>query len=162
MTGHGDVSSTLADLERKLKDLERELASIGAASRDTEAGGPATSPQAPESPTPGPSSYETLHDVVIPAPALAPVPAAPVDLGHPAAGQIVADAQHALGGLHHQLEDLVRFREHLERSTRELIDEYSRLLDALPAPGTPPVPLAAADALAAPPASPPAVRPTPT
>jgi hypothetical protein len=145
MSGHGDVSSTLSDLERKLKDLERELAVAGA---------PAAVP-APEAVPPGP---ETLHDVVIPAPAPAPAPA-PGHVGDPAAVQLVADAQQSLAGLDHQLEGLVRFREQLERSTRELLDEYARLLDALQAPRGADVPAAPAPALVA--APPPVVAPAP-
>ncbi|MCW3000409.1 MAG: hypothetical protein JWN65_3958 [Solirubrobacterales bacterium] len=138
MSGHGDVSSTLSDLERKLKDLERELAVAGA---------PAAVP-APEAVPPGP---ETLHDVVIPAPA-------PGHVGDPAAVQLVADAQQSLAGLDHQLEGLVRFREQLERSTRELLDEYARLLDALQAPRGADAPAPAPALVAAPP---PVVAPAP-
>jgi hypothetical protein len=144
MTGHGDISSTLSDLERKLKDLEQELAGVGA-EPGCEAGAPASAATplvaapAPDvvAPAPRAPAYESLHDVVIPAPSPAPVP-----LGDPAAGQLVADARQSPSAVHDQLGDLVRFREQLERSTRELMDEYTRLLDALQVPAPPPPPSA--------------------
>lgn len=99
--GSGDVSETLGALERKLRELERELSSVGAAP-------PAPAAAVPEVP---------------PAPAVAPPPPPA-----PATDHLVDQARERLGGLSGQLDELLRFREQLQRSARELDEEYARVL----------------------------------
>lgn len=163
MTAHGDLSSTLSDLERKLKDLERELAGAGG-TEPTEAPPTDVRPEA-AGPPPAAPGDPAQHDVVVPPPATGPVPPTtlrdpagfrgpadtlrgPADtlrgpaheLRDPAAGQMVADAEQSFGSLDCQLDELVRFREQLEGATRQLTEDYDRLLRSLrrPEPGTAP------------------------
>lgn len=137
MTAHGDLASTLSDLERKLKDLERELADAGSmkpSPTDVRPGAAGPPPATPGDPA--------QHDVVVPPPAsvaAAPLPPTVLrDPAHalrdPAAGQMVADAEQSFGVLHHQLDELVRFREQLESATRQLTEDYDRLLQSLRRP----------------------------
>jgi hypothetical protein len=104
--GGGDVSSTLGDLERKLRELERELS--GTAARSA----PAPAPVAPTPPAP---SYTT--------------PSAVQD-----ADLLIAQARARLGSLDGQVDELLRFREQLHRTARELEEEYSRVLARIGAP----------------------------
>lgn len=125
MANQPDVSSTLSDLERKLRDLEREL--TGAAALDPvppRATAPALAPQ--------PLAHEPPASVARADGARAAVPPVPVipPVADPEARRVLAEAKASLSGLHHQLDDLVRVRQELERSTRELMDEYSRVLSA--------------------------------
>jgi len=61
-----------------------------------------------------------------PAPAVESAPAATTD-----AARALGDARTELGGLRAHLDELVRFREQLERSANEVIEEYDRLLAGL-------------------------------
>jgi hypothetical protein len=47
------------------------------------------------------------------------------------AARLIGDARAELGGLHAHLDELVRFREQLERSAAELMAEYDRLIGVL-------------------------------
>lgn len=174
--GGGDASDTLSALERKLRDLERELASVGAD------GGPrAAAPAMPPAPMAAPAP-------VAPPPAAAVAPPPPVAAPHapsarqppaPDAGELVGAAREQLGGLSSQIDELLSFRDALQRSARELDEEYARVLARIGAPaqaahtGPPPAPAAPAapplraplatmpaGAVAMPPAPAPASSPT--
>lgn len=161
-----DVTQTLGELERKLKELERELETVGhagEANADPAPGGwtappaapdPAQAPTAPpagvtpftaawhgsgppQGAAPPPPAYDGAPAAVplqppirewapnaVPPPAPAPPPQAPP----PAAG------------LHHQLDELIAFRDRLVRSTNDLVDELSRVLDELGAAVPPAAP----------------------
>jgi len=110
--GGGDVSQTLADLERKLRDLEEALAT------STPGAAPSASP-----PPPPPPAYAP------PPPPPAPPPP------RPDADRLIADARARLGGLNEQVDELLRFREQLHRTARELEAEYARVLARIAAPG---------------------------
>lgn len=122
--GGGDVSATLSELERKLRELERELATAGG---EPQAG--ATPPRdepAPPAPAPAPAPPEAEP---------APPPAA---TGMGEADRLVAEARARLGGLGTQVDDLLRFRDQLQRSARALEEEYGRLLERIGAPAQAP------------------------
>ena len=145
--GGESVSTTLSELERKLRRLEAEL-----------------TPAPPFEAEPAPP-FETT-----PAPPLGTAPAPPTGTAPPRpatgmgdADRLLAEARARLGGLTGQVDELLRFREQLQRTARELEAEYSRVLERIGAPAAPSVP-AAAPALAATPAPPPtapAVTPPP-
>lgn len=118
--GGGDVSATLSELERKLRELEREL---NATARSADAAPPAP-PAAEPTPPPAPPA--------------------------PDADTLIAQARARLGTLDSQVDELLRFREQLQRTARELEEEYSRVLERIGAPATPP-------AAAPPPQAPPPV-----
>jgi hypothetical protein len=135
--GGGDVSQTLDELERKLRQLEQELAStsprlVGAVSVSDL---PDPVPLADAAPTAVP------EPVPAPAPMVEPTPPAP----RPAAlesdpDRLIAEARARLGGpggLGGQVDELLRFREQLQRTARELEDEYSRVLARIGAPVEP-------------------------
>ncbi len=171
MSHQPDVSATLGDLERKLRDLERELAGVSGGGSDPQPAdreAPAPAPPAPPAqqppfaqqpspaaPPPEPEPEPEPERVsAAPVPVPAPPAATDVPLADPEARQLVAEAKASLGGLHRQLDDLVRVREALEASTRELMDEYRRVLGSLDgAPSAAPTP---ASQPSAPPASAPA------
>ena len=127
-----DGASTLGELERKLRELEEELqapaptpaarpdgASPTAAWRTAAAPDPRTLTPAAEAPTPHAES-----------------PTAAVAPSDPAAPASSVSAQE-------QLDVLIRFRDELERSTRQLMAEYDRVLGSLGSPvsvGVPPPP----------------------
>lgn len=152
--GGANVSTTLSELERKLRRLEAELT----------AGAPDTAPAPRFETTPAPPVEAE------PAPPFETTPAPPTDVTPPRpatgmgdADRLLAEARARLGGLTGQVDELLRFREQLQRTARELEAEYSRVLERIGAPAAPSVP-AAAPALAATPAPPPtapAVTPPP-
>jgi hypothetical protein len=145
----GDVTSTLAELERKLRELESELSSIG---RRRDLTGPAPGhPSAPASETRDKLVDEAIEPRAVPAPPVSieppRAPAPPVASTTPAeAGQPVkfvrpseprsvpqpqraeqerprpSEAQLA------SLAELRRFRDRLERFARDLAAEYDALL----------------------------------
>src|SRR5690606_16879320 len=115
LPGGGDVSQTLGDLERKLRELEQALASSA-----PEATPPATAP-----PPPAPPSAAAP-----PPPADPPAPRADAD-------RLIAEARARLGGLGEQVDELLRFREQLRRTARELEEEYARVLARIGAPASP-------------------------
>jgi hypothetical protein len=168
-----DVTQTLGELERKLKELERELESVGRAG-ETDADpaqggwtplaptqGPAEAPPPPAGVTPftaawhgsGPPQGATPPPPPPPPPAYNGAPAA-VPVPPPTVGWAPAAAPPAYAappppaptaGLHHQLDELLAFRDRLVRSTNELVDELSRVLaelgaDVAPAAPAPPPP----------------------
>ncbi len=138
-----DVGTTLSELERKLKELEEELQSSSPAGAPPLAVAPAPAPlppssgvasaPAPAAPAPAPSAPASLALPAPPQPpqpslptepprAVAPAPVLPPDPAPPVAAPLVQDAQ---------LAELLRFREQLERSARELMADYERVLEAL-------------------------------
>jgi hypothetical protein len=144
--GGGDVSKTLSELERKLLELERELASTG----------PRPSESAPwvRASESGPDAEAESAAPPPEAPAPPPAPRRATGVGD--ADRLVAEARARLGGLSGQVDELLRFREQLHRTARELEDEYSRVLariGAPPPPDAPPAPPTAYDSASqAPPA----------
>jgi len=106
-----DVATTLSELERKLKDLEDELHSVSPLAPGSE-GLPGVAP-----PAPVPAANLTPESV-----------AAPVALS---GTSTAASASTEVGGPAGQLAELVRFREELERSAREFLAEYERVLGGL-------------------------------
>ncbi len=119
--GGVDVSVTLGELERKLRELEQEL---NATARPAPGGAASATPSVPSVP---------------------PAPAAPAPVPAPDADALIAQARARLGTLDGQVDELLRFREQLHRTARELEDEYSRVLSRIGAPAAP------AGALAPPP-----------
>jgi hypothetical protein len=119
--GGDDVSTTLADLERKLRDLERQL--------------DGTDP-------PVPGAGEPRPVAVAPGEPVAPIASPPQDPAPPAEpDRLLADVRARLGGVGGPLEELVRFREQLQRTGRELEEAYDAVLariGAAPVPTEPP------------------------
>lgn len=106
-----DVATTLSELERKLKDLEDELHSV----THVAPGNEGLFGVAP--PAPAPAANLTPETV-----------AAPVALsGTNAAASASSEVDRPAG----QLAELVHFREQLERSAREFLAEYERVLGSL-------------------------------
>lgn len=143
-----EVAHTLAELERKLAQLERELTSIGRRATPPAASPPASGgPDAGAAP-PGPGSEatemppEAFHRGASPTPWTPPAPSVLVDeaveqrfsmeVRETPYGEIPAarDERRSI-----DLADLVRFRDRMQRTMNELIDEYSRLLSLRPPPG---------------------------
>jgi hypothetical protein len=142
-----DVTATLSDLERKLKELERELEAVGRGGEsDTEpaqAGESAAGAAPPPPPPPPPPGATPLAaswhgtggeqgEAAPPPPEAVPVtppapPWQPVETPEPAAPAPPPPPP----ALQHQLDELVAFRDRLVRSTNELVDELSRLLNDL-------------------------------
>ncbi|HST56548.1 MAG TPA: hypothetical protein VLJ42_11750 [Solirubrobacteraceae bacterium] len=107
-----DVTHTLAELERKLHELERELAAVG---RDEQGARLVDEGEAQAQPG-------------LEQPARAAAPSDPPRDPHSASGVSI------------DLEQLLQFRDRLERVTRELVEEYTRLLPgrSVRHPGQPP------------------------
>lgn len=106
-----DVATTLSELERKLQDLEDELHSVPRVASGDE-GLPGLTP-------PG---------VALPANLALEAVAAPVASSD---ASTAASTSTEVGGLPDQLSELVHFKEQLERSAREFLAEYERVLDSL-------------------------------
>src|SRR5437763_1019615 len=102
------LARTLGELERKLSALERTLGTIAPAAPSRQPPNPP--PLALQPPRPGPP------------------PIAPEAGGHPAGA--TGNAAAGPPGV----EDLLRFRERLERAARELTHEYDELLGRLSYP----------------------------
>lgn len=115
----GDVQATLSELERKLRELEAELQAVGV---------PAPPPEpAPEPPPPPPPP---------------PMPEYRAPAKEASAGQLVQDARERAGGLHDQLDELLRFRDQLADAATALVEDYSRVLEQIArAAGATPPPL---------------------
>ena len=131
-----DVATTLGELERKLKDLEDELHSVPRGAPDVE--------EIPGAAPPAPAVTASVAQRTV---------AAPAETG------TVPGAPSEAGGLPGQLAELMHFRDELERSAREFLAEYERVLAGLRAAtsqlGAAPLPPAAPVAVsAAPPAAP--------
>src|SRR4051794_10423750 len=94
-----DVTSTLADLERRLVELERELSSVAGSAAGA----------APVAPPPPP-------------PPVAPPPVAPV-----------APTQR-VESMRAEVNELMRFREQLEATARDLVAEYDRVVTKVTEP----------------------------
>ncbi len=103
-----DVATTLGELERKLKDLEDELHSVPRGAPDVE--------EIPGAAPPAPAVTASAAQRTVTAPAeTGTVPGAPSEAG----------------GLPGQLAELMHFRDELERSAREFLAEYERVLAGL-------------------------------
>jgi hypothetical protein len=156
----GDVTGTLAELERKLRELERELTSIGrrrapddtaSAASDAPPGegvpalGGAASAVGDAARAPGdeaPTRNEPAPGAALSQPggrlvdeAVEPAPAETLERVRPSETQLAS------------LAELRRFRDRLERFARELAAEYDALLgrvmtglSSAPAPAAPPPP----------------------
>jgi hypothetical protein len=83
----------------------------------------------------------------------APPAAPPAASGTGDPDRLIAEARARLGGLGGQVDELLRFRESLQRTARELEDEYSRVLARIGAPAEP-----VADLATTPPAPPESLR----
>jgi hypothetical protein len=118
--GGGDVSATLGELERKLRELEQEL---NATAR-------------PDDGVPAPAASTALAEAPAATPTPTPAPPAPAPAGRDA-DALIAQARARLGTLDGQVDELLRFREQLHRTARELEDEYSRVLARIGAPAAP-------------------------
>lgn len=142
----GDVTSALAELERKLRELERELTSIGHARvrpEETAAKAPATGAPAGtgrlideqlETVQPAPAPVEAAIEWATPAERATPVgqvaarehPASASDALLAGAGDAQpmspSDAQLA------SLAELRRFRDRVERFAKELTEDYDAML----------------------------------
>ncbi|HEX4838163.1 MAG TPA: hypothetical protein VFV03_06540 [Solirubrobacteraceae bacterium] len=107
-----EVTKTLGELELKLQELERELTSIGR--RDT-----------PTAPLDVPEKLidEAVEGQLDPESPQAEAPPPPPYTPHAPS----PPEQQAI-----DVADLVRFKEKMERTMEELIDEYSRLLSLKP------------------------------
>ena len=133
-----DEPASLGELERKLEALEQELQGTrserapvpatgcparGRAHTDSSYAAALASAGAPIGAVRPP---ERAGALAAPLPAERPAPPAtpPEDPAQGLAGQ-------ELGGLHAHLDELASFREQLERSARELMAEYDRLLGGL-------------------------------
>jgi len=154
-----DVTQTLSELERKLKELERELENVGRGgetdAEPAQAGwtAPAAGPAPPQAPAPPPAGVTPFtaqwHGSGPPQGAAPPPPPPPAYNGAPPAVPVppptatiywqqaappppphIAPAPPATS-LHHQLDELLAFRERLVRSTNDLVDELSRVLAEL-------------------------------
>ncbi|MFI5009978.1 MAG: hypothetical protein ACHQDY_06860 [Solirubrobacterales bacterium] len=135
-----DVTSALAELERKLRELEQELTSIGRRRLRPEEAAAETSPAAAhtagapmgtagrlidEQAEPEPPVEHASVEWATPAERATPVEerAAPMEEFSPAPGSASpSDAQLA------SLAELRRFRDRIERFARELTDDYDALL----------------------------------
>jgi hypothetical protein len=152
----GDVTQTLAELERKLRELERELAAVGrdehGARLVDEAAQPAER-QAGAGYQPGqPGTERTPGSEQAGSPA-----SADRGVGDFAARSLAPVQPAATGALSIDLEQLLLFRDRLERVMRGLVEDYSGLLPARHSP--PPLTEAAPASSHAPP--PPLVAPSP-
>ena len=95
-----DVTSTLADLERRLVELERELSSVAGAAADP---APVAPPPPPVAPPP-----------VAPPPAVTPT--------------------ERVASMRAEVDELMRFREQLEATARELVAEYDKVVTKVTEP----------------------------
>jgi hypothetical protein len=146
-----DVNTTLSELERKLKELERELESVGR-------GGELDSEPAQAGWTPAPERVggsdsaapltAVWHGGATPPPGPPPVGGDPVRVVPPPRVAVPppppppppAPAPAPAAPLHQQLDELIAFRDRLVRTTDELVDELSRVLDELGVAAPPPPP----------------------
>lgn len=106
-----DVATALSELERKLQDLEDELHGGAHVAPDNE-GLPGVAP-----PAPAPATNLPMETVG--------APVTPPDTS------IAASAPNKVGSPTGQLAELVHFRDQLERSAREFLTEYERVLESL-------------------------------
>jgi hypothetical protein len=101
--------------------------------------------------------YRPREEAAAPPP---PPPPPPPPEPEPAAGsteRLVQDAREHVGGLHDQLEELLRFRDQLAEAATALVEDYSRVLEQIAratAPVAPPPPPGAATFAVPPPAPP--------
>jgi DNA-binding transcriptional MocR family regulator len=114
-----EVAKTLGELERKLLELERTLGSIG---RGEETNGETARAAVPSAAPPPPAP---------PVDAPAPPPTAPPSAAPPSAGRLVDETVERGQTPPAGAEELLRFRDRLERSTHELTHDYDALLGRL-------------------------------
>jgi 2-aminoadipate transaminase len=144
-----DVAKTLGELERKLLELERTLSSIGGeegppgGSPGEHSAQPSTAPQEAEQ---GAGETRLVDESVEPdEQARAGVPAEPAPAGEPRASLGGGDEQGGMGEAPAtatalqapSAADLLRFRERLEQTARELTHDYDKLLGRLSFPAMP-------------------------
>jgi hypothetical protein len=139
MSDTPDVTSTLAELERKLRELEQELTSIGRRrEQPTEV---AFETQA--LPEPGGRLIDEQSERVE-SPVASGAPRAPVESAEQPAGPSEAQPAGPSEAQLASLADLRRFRDRLERFAKELTEDYDALLGRVmssfsarsPQPGT--------------------------
>jgi len=121
-----EIASTLGELERKLHELERTLMDIGSRAQADRDGVP--EPLGHESSR---LVDEAVEPVLTPPPASASPPSLP-----PAAAPLPSHAQALQGAASGYAQppsaaELLRFRERLERTARELTHDYDELLGRL-------------------------------
>jgi 2-aminoadipate transaminase len=126
-----EIATTLGELERKLQELEHTLLEIGNRAQAVSDGPPARRMQAPSR-----LIDETVEDrdgghAPAPPPPPAPAPAWRAEAPAAAPGAPAAPPT---------AEELLRFRERLERSARELTHDYDELLERLRPPQPAPAP----------------------
>jgi ADP-ribose pyrophosphatase YjhB (NUDIX family) len=127
-----EISRTLVELERKLEELERALTSIGARRRegdgarlvDERLDAGAIAP--PSSVTASPPRNFTASPP--PSVTASPPPHAPT-----AGGRASAELDESI-----ELSELVRFRDRLERTMRELVEDYEQVIRLRGASSSPP------------------------
>ncbi len=116
-----EVSKTLGELERKLQELERTLTSID---RDTQS--PAAATTAP----PAPEPTRLIDEALAPTPHFARAPQPPTrQAPHPTAPPVRPPEPRTPSA-----DQLLRFRDRLERTASELTREYDELLGRLDLP----------------------------
>jgi len=136
-----DVAKTLGELERKLLELERTLTAIGHEERAEEDPAPSAPPSSGRLVDETTERGEPARPVVPPpAVANASMPARPV--GAPAPNYSPQRAPSPSYGQPPSAAELLRFRDRLERTARELTHDYDELLGrisfaAVPAPRGP-------------------------
>jgi hypothetical protein len=92
------VTSTLADLERRLVELENELSSVAGAASGPELASPPPPPPPPRAVTaPGPSAAHASPD-------------------------------QRVAAMREEVSELLRFRDQLETTARDLVAEYDRVV----------------------------------
>jgi 2-aminoadipate transaminase len=120
-----EIASTLGELERKLQELERTLMEIG--SRAQPAGDGAAARQRA-------GAGRLIDEAIEPR---EPAPAPPAAAGGPTPARALRGAASGYGQPPTAAE-LLRFRERLERTARELTHDYDELLGRLRAADAPP------------------------
>jgi DNA-binding transcriptional MocR family regulator len=129
-----DVAKTLGELERKLSELERSLTAIG---RGEEPGDDAfNAPANPEPPAAGRSPIGRLVDEAVERDEAtrAGIPAAAIDASTRAGGARAATPNYSQPP---STAELLRFRDRLERTARELTHDYDELLGRLSSAAVP-------------------------
>ena len=148
-----EIATTLGELERKLVELERALSAIGEREQATSAWEPSSGGRLVDEAVEAPPRGDGPAAPVPPAP---PPSAPPPDAGYRGGyggGSVTAARREPAGaasvpgpGTRREpagdrapsAAELLRFRERLERTARELTEEYDALLGRLREPAAPP------------------------
>jgi 2-aminoadipate transaminase len=127
-----EVAKTLGELERKLLELERTLGSIerGEAANGEAPHTPAAPPSVPPvtSPPPATAPPPIASAATTAPPSPPPPPSPPV---RPSTGRIVDETVERGAAQQPGAEELLRFRDRLERTTHDLTHDYDALLGRL-------------------------------